>query len=197
MKINTDFVSFKKKHLKKNNQIIYHEEKFKNKQIIDNLVQNFLREDNSFVFESVEKGKIRGRYTIFGKKPDKIWELKKNKVYLLNKKKRKKISKKPYHFLNKIFEEFKFATPKKLPPICSLLAGFFSYDIIRYIESIPDKCIDDLDLPDVRILRPTSVIIHDNVKKKIYYIVNFFHDEKVRNYKTKFLQIKFCVANGK
>ena len=86
MKINTDFVSFKKKHLKKNNQIIYHEEKFKNKQIIDNLVQNFLREDNSFVFESVEKGKIRGRYTIFGKKPDKKDELPKHKIMVYEKK---------------------------------------------------------------------------------------------------------------
>ena len=190
MKINTDFKNFKRKHLKKNNQIIYHEEKFKNKQIIENLVENFLKEKNSFVFESVEKGKIRGRYTIFGKKPDKIWELKKNKVYLLNKKNRRRINQKPYQFLNKIFEEFKFATPKNLPSICSLLAGFFSYDIIRYIENIPNKCIDDLDLPDVRILRPTSVIIHDNVKKKIYYIVNFFHDEKVNNYKIKFLQIR-------
>ena len=89
MKINTDFKNFKKKHLKKNNQIIYHEEKFKNKQIIENLVENFLKEKNSFVFESVEKGKIRGRYTIFGKKPDKIWEIKKNKVYLFKKKKKK------------------------------------------------------------------------------------------------------------
>ena len=53
MKINTDFKNFKRKHLKKNNQIIYHEEKFKNKQIIENLVENFLKEKNSFVFESV------------------------------------------------------------------------------------------------------------------------------------------------
>ena len=33
-----------------------------------------LVEKNSFVFESVEKGLIKGRYTIFGKDPDKIWE---------------------------------------------------------------------------------------------------------------------------
>ena len=38
--------------------------------IIENLIDNFLIDNNSFVFESVEKGKIRGRYTIFGKNPD-------------------------------------------------------------------------------------------------------------------------------
>ena len=82
-------------------------------------------------------------------------------------------------------EEFRFPTPKNLPPICSLLAGFFSYDIIRYIEKIPNKCLDDLNLPDVRILRPTSTIILDNVKKKIFYIVNCYHDEKINNFKKK------------
>ena len=62
MKINTNLKSFKRKHIKKNHQIIYHSEKFKNKFIIENLIDNFLKEKNSFVFESVEKGKIRGRY---------------------------------------------------------------------------------------------------------------------------------------
>ena len=28
--------------------------------------------------------------------------------------------------------------------MASMLVGYFSYDIIRYIENIPDKCKDDL-----------------------------------------------------
>ena len=83
MIINTNLKNFKKQHIKKNNQIIYHSEKFKNKFIIENLIDNFLKEKNSFVFESVDKGKIRGRYTIFGRDPDKIWEFNKNKVFYL------------------------------------------------------------------------------------------------------------------
>jgi len=41
---------------------------------------NFLIKKNSFIFESVEKRKIRGRYTIVGTNPDKIWEFNKNKI---------------------------------------------------------------------------------------------------------------------
>ena len=63
---NINLKTFKKKHIKKNNQVIYSVENFKNEKIIENLIDNFLVEKNSFVFESVEKGKIRGRYTIFG-----------------------------------------------------------------------------------------------------------------------------------
>ena len=100
--------------------------------------------------------------------------------------KKKKLKIKPYVFLNKLIENFNFVTPKNLPPICSLLSGFFSYDIIRYIENIPNSCNDDLKLPDVRLMRPRSVIIHDNLKKKIHFIVNCYSDEKINNYKNKF-----------
>jgi len=188
---------FKKKHLSKINQTIYFSEKFKNKFIIERLIDNFLNEKNSFVFESVEKGKIRGRFTIFGKNPDKIWELNNERVISIINDKKKKLKIKPYVFLNKLIENFNFVTPKNLPPICSLLSGFFSYDIIRYIENIPNSCNDDLKLPDVRLMRPRSVIIHDNLKKKIHFIVNCYSDEKINNYKNKFDSIRNDLINLK
>ena len=197
MIINTNLKNFKKQHIKKNNQIIYHSEKFKNKFIIENLIDNFLKEKNSFVFESVEKGKIRGRYSIFGGDPDKIWEFNKNKVFYLKNNKKTKIKTNPYVYLNKLVEEFKFKSPKNLPPLCSLLSGFFSYDIIRYIEKIPNNCKDDLNLPDIRLIRPRSLIIHDNLKKNIHYIVNCYSDEKITNYQKRFLDIKLEIKKLK
>ena len=197
MIISSSLKDFKKKHLSKINQTIYFSEKFKNKFIIERLIDNFLNEKNSFVFESVEKGKIRGRFTIFGKNPDKIWELNNEKVVSIINDKKKKLKIKPYVFLNKLIENFNFVTPKSLPPICSLLSGFFSYDIIRYIENIPNSCNDDLKLPDVRLMRPRSVIIHDNLKKKIHFIVNCYSDEKINNYKNKFDLIRNDLINLK
>ena len=197
MIISSSLKEFKKKHLSKINQTIYFSEKFKNKFIIERLIDNFLNEKNSFVFESVEKGKIRGRFTIFGKNPDKIWELNNEKVISIINNKKKKLKIKPYVFLNKLIENFNFVTPKNLPPICSLLSGFFSYDIIRYIENIPNSCNDDLKLPDVRLMRPRSVIIHDNLKKKIHFIVNCYSDEKINNYKNKFDLIRNDLINLK
>ena len=64
-----------------------------------------------------------------------------------------------------------------------MLVGYFSYDVIRYIEKIPDRCKDDLNIPDVRISRPNSLIIYDNMKKKIHYIENVYADTKIKNYK--------------
>ena len=189
--INRNLKDFKFQHKRKQNQVLFISKKTNRDKDILNLINNFLVEKNSFVFESVEKGVIKGRYTIFGKNPDKVWEFNKNKAYKLNSaNKRINIKGNPEKILEDLIENFKFKTPKKLPPICSLLSGYFSYDIIRYIEKIPNTCKNDLKLPDVRIMRPKVLIIHDNVKKKIFYIINVFKDEKIKNYKKKYEEIK-------
>jgi anthranilate synthase component I len=189
--INRNFKNFKFQHKRKNNQVLYSYKKVSSNKEILNLIDNFLKEKNSFVFESVEKGIIKGRYTIFGKKPDKIWEFNNNNSYSINNNNRTKINGAPEKIIEDLIESFKFKTPKKLPPICSLLSGYFSYDTIRYSEKIPNTCKDDLKLPDVRLLRPQVVIIHDNFKKIIYFIINVFKDEKIKNYKKKYDEILY------
>ena len=190
MILNRNFIDFKFQHKRKKNQIIYISKKIYDDREIINLIDNFLKEKNSFIFESVEKGKIRGRYTIFGKNPDKIWEFNNKNSYIIKDKIKKRINGNPDEVIEKIIEEFKFKTPKGLPPICSLISGYFSYDSIRYVENIPNKCKDDLKLPDVRLLRPRTLVIHDNFKKKIFYIINIFKDEKILNYKKKYYEVE-------
>ena len=188
--LNRNFKDFKFRHQRNENQILYTYYKTNDDSEILNLIDNFLKEKNSFIFESVEKGKIRGRYTIFGKNPDKIWEFNNKNSYLIKNKIKKKIKGNPDKIIENIIEDFRFKTPAGLPPICSLISGYFSYDSIRYIEKIPNNCKDDLKLPDVRLLRPRTLIIHDNLKKKIFYIANVFKDEKINNYSEKYLEIE-------
>jgi anthranilate synthase component 1 len=195
MMINRNFKNFKFQHKSKNNQIIFTSRKINGDQEIMNLIDNFLIEKNSFIFESVEKGIIKGRYTIFGKNPDKIWEFNNKNSYLVVNNKKKKIKGLPKKIIENIIENFKFQTPSSLPPICSLISGYFSYDSIRYVEKITDKCHDDLKIPDVRLLRPRILIIHDNLKKKIFYIINVYKDEKINNYKKKYSDIKKEINN--
>ena len=39
-------------------------------------------------------------------------------------------------------------------------------------------------------MRPRTLIIHDNLKKEIFFIINIFSDEKINNYQKKFDDIK-------
>jgi len=188
MNINLTLSNFIKRHKKRKNQIIFHKTSCRNNKIIENIINNFLIKKNSFIFESVEKRRIRGRYTIIGADPDKIWEFNKNKIHIIENKKRRLVKKSPYPYLKNLIENFNFPLPKNLPPLSSLLVGYFSYDIIRYIEKIPNKCLEDLKIPDIRLMRPKTIIIHDNFLKKIYFLANCFSDERISNYPKYYLK---------
>ena len=100
--INRSFKEFKFRHRSKKNQILYSSKKVKNDDDVNNLINNFLVEKNSFIFESVEKGKIKGRYTIFGKNPDKIWEFNNANSFLIKNKKKIKLKDKPQKLIENI-----------------------------------------------------------------------------------------------
>ncbi len=189
MKLNINFNSFKKNHKLKKNQLIYIVKSCKDYRRIENLFNFLLINKNSFIFESVEKGIKKGRYTIIGLNPDKTWDIYKNLIFEKHNGKRKKIKGNPLDFLNKIIRNFHNKIPNNIPAMSSMLVGYFSYDVIRYIENIPDKNKDDLKIPDVRLSRPKNIIIYDNKRKKVYYIENIYSDTKIKNYYEEYQSI--------
>ena len=183
MQINIGLQEFKINHTKKKHQILFRSLDCRNYYKIENLYKFLLAEKNSFIFESVEKGVVRGRYTIIGLNPDKIWDINNNTITLISNGNKSKIKTNPLNYLNKIIKNFRVKLPSELPSMASMLVGYFSYDVIRYIEKIPSNCNDDLKIPDVRLSRPRNLVIYDNLKKKIYYIENVYGDTKIKNYK--------------
>jgi len=189
MKINISFKEFKKKHSKKKNQILFRTRSCNQYFKVENLFRFLLAEKNSFIFESVEKGTIKGRYTIIGLNPDRIWDINKDIITINSSGKKTKIKSDPLKYINKLIKEFKIEIPNQLPSMASMLVGYFSYDVIRYIEKITDTCKDDLKIPDVRLSRPKNLIIYDNIKKKIFYIENVYADTKINNYEEEYHSI--------
>ena len=177
------FAEFKKGFKSKNFSQIY---AIKNKPklaTIEKLIELVSLNKDSFIFESVEKVKIRGRYTIFGFNPDLIVESKNNRIIQNIKNKKKILKKNPYNYFNKLINNFHFKTSKKIPLMSAMLAGYFSYDIIRFKEKIPNSCKDDLKIPDVKLIRPQLIIIHDNEKNKIFFIQNIYNLKRYKNLK--------------
>ena len=168
MIINRSFKDFKFRHRSKKNQIIYTSKKVKNDEEVLNLIDNFLEEKNSFIFESVEKGKIKGRYTIFGKNPDKIWEFNNNNSYLIQKNTKKKLKDKPENLIEKIIEDFQFDTPKNLPKICSLISGYFSYDSIKSVND--NKLFEINSIKMLFALPINSFALVNSSENKIYLV---------------------------
>ena len=190
MKLSISLKKFKKLHKTKFNQTIHISLKCKNYAFVENLYKFILVKKNSFIFESVEKGKIRGRYTIIGFNPDKIFNIRKNKIIEDDFNKKKVIKKNILRYLNDLLNNFKVKATKQLPRMSSMLVGYFSYDIIRLIEKIPNKCNEDINIPDIRLIRPKNLVIYDNIKRKIFFIENIFSDQKISDYQLEYEKIK-------
>ena len=181
------FDEFKKNYKKKNFSQVYYIKNNPKLETIDKLIELVAINKDSFVFESVEKVKIRGRYTIFGFNPDQIIEVHNNNIIKIENGKKNIIKKNPYDYLNNLIKSFSLKTSKKLPLMSAMLAGYFGYDIIRLKEKIPNNCKNDIKIPDVKLIRPKLVIIHDNEKNKLFFIQNVYRTQKASNLKKIYL----------
>lgn len=70
-----------------------------------------------------------------------------------------------------------------LPPLTSGLVGYMGYDMIRYIEDVPDTCTDDLDIPDMVQLLAEDMAVVDHHEGAIWLIASVINwdnsDERV------------------
>jgi anthranilate synthase component 1 len=126
----------------------------------------------SFLFESVEGGAVRGRYSCIGLRPDLIWRCR-NGVAELNRTALtapdmfvpEKAA--PLDSLRAVLAESRVEIPAPLPPMASGLFGYLGYAMIGQVEHLPDTNPDSLNVPDALLLRPTVVAIFDNVLDRL------------------------------
>ncbi len=116
----------------------------------------------SLLLESVEGGATLGRYSAIGLSPDLIWKYNDSGVFVNDEK--QDIA--PVDSLRAQLNASKIdSVDESLPPMApSGLFGFMGYDSIRLIEDIPDSNPNDLNLPESILMRPTVMVIFDNVQ---------------------------------
>jgi anthranilate synthase component 1 len=123
---------------------------------------------DSILFESVEGGAVRGRYSIIGIKPDLIWRChgdhaEVNRQALADRDRFEPCPGGALDALRAVVAESRIDLPEDLPPMAAGLVGYMSYDTVRLMEKLPDDNPDVLGLPDGMFLRPTIMAIFDNV----------------------------------
>ncbi|AEI09194.1 anthranilate synthase component I [Corynebacterium resistens DSM 45100] len=59
-----------------------------------------------------------------------------------------------------------------LPPLTSGLVGYMGYDMVRYIEDLPDTCEDDLNVPDMVQLLVEDMAVVDHHEGAVWLIAN-------------------------
>ena len=146
-------------------QLVYHQFPGDLETPVGTYLKLCMDEPYSFLLESVEGGNVLGRYSIIGMKPDLIWNCKKGQVSIDGKDVKDDALKSLHEHLKNCEID---VIPDGLPPMAvSGLFGYLGYDMIRLIEDIPDNNPDDLQIPDSVLMRPTVLVIFDNVNQII------------------------------
>lgn len=130
---------------------------------------------NSYLLESVEGEEKIGRYSFLGTEPSVTIESKGGLFTITEKGKRSRLKKSaanPLTEIEKFMGQFKFVCVEGLPRFCGGLVGYIGYDVIRFIEDIPDSCQDDLNLPDIKLILTDTILIFDRVKHTIKIVSN-------------------------
>jgi len=126
----------------------------------------------SFLFESVEGGAVRGRYSIIGLEPDLVFRTRGpvaeiNRTVLQDKEAFVPCPQPPLDALRALIAENRIALPGILPPPAAGLFGYLGYDMVRQMERLPNINPDPLGTPDALLIRPTIVVVFDSVKDQI------------------------------
>lgn len=135
--------------------------------------QRIAEADYSFLLESVEGGDRLARYSFLGSSPSVIFSTKGAKVTICEGKVVKTLnSNDPIKELRKLLLRYRFVNIKGLPRFSGGFVGFFGYDIVRFIEDIPDKNPDTLKIPDSVFMLTDTLLIFDHVDHKIKVVSN-------------------------
>ena len=129
---------------------------------------------NSFLLESVVGGERFGRYSFIGlparallrSTGDEIQVLKDGVVI-------ERHQGNPIDFVRSYLARFKTALRPGLPRFCGGLAGYFGYDVVRFIEPRlgPSTKPDPVGTPDMLFLQVDELAIVDNLMGKLYLMV--------------------------
>ena len=139
-------------------------------------------EENSFILESVTGGEIRGRYSIIGMRPDKIWKCLGNENYIkiVNDDGSgvfEKQDEDPLTGLRKLLSDSYIDIPKNLPQSSAGIFGYLGYDTIRLVENLPNLNPDPIGLPDGVFLRPSLVAVLDGAKGEVILVAPAWHHD--------------------
>jgi anthranilate synthase component I len=129
----------------------------------------------AFLFESVEGGAWRGRYSIITLEPDLVWRCQGDRAEVAEGEDiaAGRFTPQPggaLDSLRDLLAASRIELPPGLPPMAAGVFGAIGYDMIRLVEHLPDVNPDPLGLPDGVLTRPSVVAVFDSIGQEILLV---------------------------
>jgi anthranilate synthase component 1 len=130
---------------------------------------------HAFLFESMEGGEKWGRYSFIGLDPLVIFTSVRDRIRMeypgCPERTRELDGSNPLTELRNLLAFFTVSNAPGLPKFYGGAVGFLGYDMVRFMEKIPDRHAP-LDLPDSSFMIPGIVLIHDSVSQNLTVVCN-------------------------
>lgn len=127
----------------------------------------------SFLLESVEGGERLARYSFLGSRPSVVFSSKGQEITVSEAgRSRTYNANDPIAELKKLMSAYRSVNVKGLPRFSGGLVGYAGYDMVRFMEKLPDSNPDDLGVPDSVFMLTDTLLIFDHVDHKIKVVSN-------------------------
>lgn len=135
-----------------------------------------LMPDNfAFLLESVEGGETLARYSFLGSQPSLLFHSKGHQVTLDYLAKGEKVTltcEDPLQALEDVMHRYRPVQVDGLPQFHGGAVGYLSYDMVRFVEELPDETEDELALPDCFFMLAETLLVFDHVNHQIKVVAN-------------------------
>ncbi len=144
-----------------------------------------------FLLESAEQSKQWGRYSFLGYDPTLEIACQNGEAKITSGTSFTEQTSHPGMVIRRILEENKAPRLKEMPPFSGGLAGYFSYDYIKYSEpSLKLDAKDEESFRDADLMLFDKVIAFDNYRQKVILIVNIKTDDLKTAYRKGELELQ-------
>jgi anthranilate synthase component 1 len=122
----------------------------------------------SFLLESVEGEEKIARFSFIARDPELVFTSKGHEARILrfvkgrHKPEKISFSGSPLSVVRELMKDYRAVQVPGLPRFYGGMVGYLSYDCVRFFERLPDKTIDDLNLPDICLALARHLVIFDH-----------------------------------
>ncbi|WP_196258300.1 anthranilate synthase component I [Pelagibacterium limicola] len=139
---------------------------------------------HTFLLESVEGGAKKGRYSIIGLEPDLLWRVVGGRAEInrragIDADTFTPVEGQPLDTLRALIADSQIEMPSVLPANSAGVFGYLGYDMVRFMEKLPDENPDPLGLPDAIMMRPSVLAVFDSLKDELYLSAPIYPREGV------------------
>lgn len=135
-----------------------------------------LRGPGSFLLESVEQGERWGRYSFIGLQPLIELRARQGRINLtgdVDESVREAAQTgDPLTTAQALLDWWSVPDMDGLPPLFAGLVGYLGWDVVRFIENLPDDTTDDLGWDDARLVLPGQVVAFDHLRQRLIVVTN-------------------------